>query len=110
MTPQPVAPRTTHRQGQFLSFIRGYTVRHGIAPSFEDIGAHFGVTAPSVNSMIKTLERNGLLTRVPGAARTLRVVVPASLLPDGEFGGPAISEMGDVCLSAESQRDAAIER
>ncbi|MBI5368600.1 MAG: hypothetical protein HZA54_16310 [Planctomycetes bacterium] len=87
--PQPPVPRMTHRQGQFLSFIHRYTASRGIAPSFEEIGAHFGVTAPSVNSMVKMLERNGLLTRVPGAARTLRVVVPAVLLPDGEFGGPA---------------------
>ena len=39
--------------------------------------------------MIKTLERNGFLSRIPGASRTLRVEVPAHLLPDGEFGSPA---------------------
>lgn len=36
--------------------------------------------------MIKLLERKGLLSRVPGAARSLRVLVPADQLPGSEFG------------------------
>jgi len=76
----------TARQGEFLAFIHRFTARHGVAPSFEEIGFHFGTTAPSVNGMIKTLERRGLLSRVPGVARSLRVLVPASLLPRSEFG------------------------
>jgi hypothetical protein len=32
-------------------------------------------TAPSANNMVKTLEVRGFLTRIPGAARTLRVLV-----------------------------------
>jgi DNA-binding MarR family transcriptional regulator len=47
-----------------------------VPPSFEEIGRHFGTRAPSVNSMVKTLEARGFLTRVPGQARTLRVLVP----------------------------------
>lgn len=49
------------------------------------MAAYFGITSPSVNGMIKTLERNGFISRVPGAARTLRVEVPAHLLPDIDF-------------------------
>ena len=66
----------TERQRQYLAFIHRYTVKHGIAPSFEEIGTHFGTTAPSVNNMIKTLCARDLLTRVPGVARSLRVLVP----------------------------------
>lgn len=80
-----VAPTFTARQGQYLAFIHGFTARHGVAPSFEEIGAHFGTSAPSVNGMIKTLERRGLLSRVPGVARSLRVRVPASMLTEGDF-------------------------
>ena len=36
--------------------------------------------------MIKTLERNGFISRIPGAARTLPVEVPANLLPNVDFG------------------------
>ena len=80
--------RFTPRQGEFLAFIQRFTERHGVAPSFGEIAAHFGTSSPSVNGMIKTLERRGLLNRVPGAARTLRVEVPAELLPDIGFGRP----------------------
>jgi len=66
----------TKRQSEYLEFIRAFTDRWGIPPSFEEIGKHFRTTAPSVNSMVKMLEARGFLTRVPGAARTLRVLVP----------------------------------
>jgi hypothetical protein len=76
----------TARQGQYLSFIHGYIVRQGYAPSFEDIARHFGTSTPSVNGMIKTLESRGLLERIPGVARSLRVCVPAADLPESDFG------------------------
>ncbi len=79
----------TKRQGEYLAFILRFASKHGVAPSFEEIGSHFGTSAPSVNGMIKTLERRGLLSRVPGAARSLRVLVPASQLPDSDFGSRA---------------------
>jgi LexA DNA binding domain len=68
--------RPTKRQAEYLAFLRAFTARWGIPPSFEEIGRHFGTTAPSVNSMVKMLEARGFLTRVPGQARTLRVLVP----------------------------------
>lgn len=76
----------TARQGEMLAFIHRFTAKHGVAPSFEEIASHFCTSSPSVNGMIKTMERRGLLSRVPGAARSLRVLVPASLLPNSEFG------------------------
>ncbi|MBI4563463.1 MAG: MarR family transcriptional regulator [Planctomycetes bacterium] len=78
--------RFTERQGEMLAFIHRFTAKHGVAPSFEEIASHFGTSSPSVNGMIKTLVRRGLLSRVPGVARSLRVLVPASLLPNSEFG------------------------
>jgi hypothetical protein len=69
------SPRPTARQAEYLAFIRAFTQRWGIPPSFEEIGRHFMTTAPSVNSMVKMLEARGFLTRIPGAARTLRVLV-----------------------------------
>ena len=81
--------KITHRQAQFLAFIHRFTERHGVSPSFDEIAAYFGITSPSVNGMVKTLERNGFISRRPGAARTLRVEVPAHLLPDVDFGRTA---------------------
>jgi hypothetical protein len=67
--------RPTARQAEYLAFIRAFTQRWGIPPSFEEIGRHFMTTPPSVNSMVKMLVSRGFLARVPGAARTLRVLV-----------------------------------
>lgn len=78
----------TKRQAEYLAFIRAFTVRRGMSPSFEDLAQHFLTTAPTVNGMIKTLEAKGFLTRVPGQARTLRIVVP---LPDPEVDRPSVS-------------------
>src|SRR6266851_1292129 len=103
-----MAAEFTARQGQFLAFIHGFTVKHGYAPSFEQIGAHFGITAPSVNNMVKTLERRGLLSRLPGVARSLRVTVPASDLPGGEYGAPRRRAVPAATRSEPSPADAAI--
>jgi repressor LexA len=79
----------TVRQGEYLSFIHSYTTKVGVSPSFEDIARHFGTAPPNVNGMIKTLERGGLLSRSPGVARSLRVLVPAEVLPGSDFGSRA---------------------
>jgi hypothetical protein len=76
----------TERQGKILSFIHRYTATYGLSPFFEEIASHFGTTAPSVSGTIKALERRGLLSRVPGVARSLRVLVPSGSLPGSEFG------------------------
>jgi len=76
------------RQGEFLAFILRYTQKRGIAPSYEDMASHFGISSPSVNGMMKTLERNGFISRVPGAARAVRVEVRPEDLPESEFAAP----------------------
>ncbi len=83
------SPTFTQRQGMVLAFIHAFVQRRGMAPSYEEIAGHFGISSPSVNGMIKTLERRGLLSRVPGVARSLRVLVPAAELPGGDFGRSA---------------------
>src|SRR5678815_1772389 len=42
-----------------------------------------------IRDRIKTLERRGLLSRTPRAARSLRVLVPAEVLPGSDFGSSA---------------------
>jgi SOS-response transcriptional repressor LexA len=89
MTGTDAQPMFTIRQGEYLAFIHSYTTKVGVSPSFEDIARHFGTAPPNVNGMIKTLERRGLLSRSPGVARSLRVLVPAELLPGSDFGSRA---------------------
>lgn len=73
--------RFSERQGQYLAFIHGYAKLHGCSPAQADIQRHFKVSPPSVHQMVLTLERRGLLRRIPGQARSLEVLVPSEELP-----------------------------
>jgi hypothetical protein len=71
----------TSLQGQYLAFMHAYEGIHGCAPAEADLQRHFGVTPPSVHQMVVTLERKGLITRVVGAARSIKLQVPSATLP-----------------------------
>jgi hypothetical protein len=55
--------RPTRRQLEYLEFIRRYMHRNGVSPAETDIQAHFLVSAPSVNQMVRTLEKMGFIGR-----------------------------------------------
>ena len=71
----------TSRQGQFLAFIHHYATLHGRAPAELDMAHFFQVTPPSAHMMVLTLERRGLITRVPGEARSIKLRLPPDRLP-----------------------------
>jgi len=73
----------TRQQGQFLAFIREYMMRNeaGIAPSHADLQRFFGLTPPSVNSMLVRLDQRGFIRRVPGKARAIELMVDPKLIP-----------------------------
>ncbi|MBI3694207.1 MAG: MarR family transcriptional regulator [Acidobacteria bacterium] len=72
----------TATQGQYLAFIHYYTKIHRCPPSEADMQLYFRVTPPSVHQMIVTLHTRGLIERIPGQPRTIRVLVPPEELPD----------------------------
>ena len=74
--------RYTEKQGQYLAFIYHYTKIHGFAPSEADMQGYFGVTPPTIHQMVLTLERNGLIERTAGKARSIRLLLPRDELPD----------------------------
>ena len=76
-----IAPLFTAKQGQYLAFIYNYTKIHRRAPAELDLERYFQVSPPSVHEMIKTLERNGLIERTPGQARSIRLCVQPEHLP-----------------------------
>ncbi len=79
----PQTPYTA-KQGQYLAFIYYYTKIHGRAPAETDMQLYFRTTPPSVHQMVLTLERNGFIARTPGAARSIRLLLDRSQLPDLE--------------------------
>ena len=74
-------PRFTPKQGQYLAFIHAYTLVLGRPPAQADLQRHFRVTPPSVNQMLITLERAGLIRRQPGVARSIQLLISPSTLP-----------------------------
>ncbi|MBW2076782.1 MAG: MarR family transcriptional regulator [Deltaproteobacteria bacterium] len=72
----------TSRQGQYLAFIYYYTKIHGYPPAEADIQMYFKVSPPSVHQMVLTLEKKGLIEKIPGQARSIRLLVPREQLPD----------------------------
>ncbi len=73
--------RFTKLQGQYLSFIQAYTKIHGVAPAEADMQTYFRVTPPSVHQMILTLEKNGLISRIPRKGRSIALLVPREDVP-----------------------------
>jgi len=74
----------TKKQGQYLAFIYYYTKINRRPPAEADMQRFFRVTPPTVHQMVLTLEKRGFITREPGMARTIRVLLPPEELPDLE--------------------------
>ncbi len=72
----------TPRQGQYLAYIYYYTKIHGNPPAEADMQKYFKVSPPSVHQMLVTLERKGLIKKIPGKARSISLLVPCDQLPD----------------------------
>ena len=72
----------TSRQGQFLAFIYYYTKLNGRPPAEADMERYFRISAPAVHQMIVTLEKRGFIERMPGQARSIRLLLPREELPD----------------------------
>ncbi len=71
----------TPTQGRYLAFIRAYTDLHGFPPAESEIAAAMCVSPPSVNQMVKMLEKRGLIDRQPGQPRSIQIRVPDDEIP-----------------------------
>ena len=69
------------KQGQYLAFIYTYSHIFRWPPAETDMQRHFQVSPPSVHQMIVKLERNGLIRRQPGVARSIQILVAPKDLP-----------------------------
>jgi DNA-binding MarR family transcriptional regulator len=66
---------------ELATYRRASDISVGQAPAESDLQRYFRVSAPAVHDMIKNLERNGLIQRTPGQARSIRLLVRAEYLP-----------------------------
>ena len=74
-------PTYTEKQGQYLAFIYYYTKINRQAPAEADMQRYFQTTPPTVHQMILKLEERGFISRVPGQARSITVLLPPEQLP-----------------------------
>jgi hypothetical protein len=71
----------TPKQGQYLAFIQAYTEGFGFPPAESEIAKAIKVSPPSVNQMMKTLERKNLIRRRAGVPRSIEILVPPDVIP-----------------------------
>ncbi|MBY0525282.1 MAG: MarR family transcriptional regulator [Gemmataceae bacterium] len=71
----------TPTQGRYLAFIHAYINLHGFPPAESEMAAAMCVSLPSVNQMVKMLEKKGLILRSPGQARSIRILLPEDEIP-----------------------------
>ncbi len=71
----------TEKQGQYLAFIHSYSKINRRAPAESDLEKYFRVAAPTIHQMVLKLEEKGLISRVPGQARSIKILVPAENIP-----------------------------
>jgi hypothetical protein len=79
----------TQKQGQYLAFIYHYTKVNKQPPAEADFQSFFSVTPSAVHQMILTLEKLGFISREPGKARTIKVLLSREQLPYLEWWGYA---------------------
>jgi hypothetical protein len=99
----------TPTQGRYLAFIHAYTSLHGYPPAESEIAAAMCVSPPSVNQMVKMLERKGLIQRQPGQPRSVHLLVPEDEIPAWNKRKPARSPApaGPAKRSAATPAEAA---
>ena len=81
----------TATQGRYLSYIHTYTEGFGLPPAESEIAKILGVSGPSVNQMLKNLQKKGLIRREPGKARSIEILVPVAEIP--KWKGKRISRI-----------------
>lgn len=57
-----------------LAFIRWFQAKNGLSPTVREIAKAIGRVPSSVHAHLDSLEREGLIVRQAGKARTLKVV------------------------------------
>jgi len=71
----------TEKQGQYLAFIDSYTTMHGKSPAEADFERFFRKMPSTIHQMILRLEEKGLISRVPGQARSIKLLIDTNEIP-----------------------------
>lgn len=69
----------TARQQQCLDFLKSYHAAKGIAPTMDEMAAHFGVAKSNVSRILDRLEERGRIRRSPRKARSVEFINPGQM-------------------------------
>jgi repressor LexA len=105
----------TARQKRVLDYIRRYFEAHQEAPTIAEIGREFGMSSSaSVHHVVSTLEREGMIKRIPNVSRGIELVDATSneqryeipLLGVVAAGAPieAVLNYETVCIPRDMMR------
>lgn len=89
----------TVRQQEILGFIRLHARTHGYWPSIREIQKHFGFNSTNaVAGHLRALQVKGVIDRVPGQARTFRILSsgPAFEMLESDPAPDGIEEVTDL--------------
>ncbi len=65
----------TRQQARALDFIRNRIRKDGVSPNYDEIGDFMDLASrSSVHALVERLERAGHIKRIPGVARSIRLV------------------------------------
>lgn len=64
----------TKKQQAVLKFIAEFIAAKGFSPTVREIASHFENCVNAINGHLNQLETKGRITRMPGMARTIRVM------------------------------------
>ena len=76
-----MAEQYTEKQGQYLAFIESYMTMHGKAPAEAELQRFIGATPPAIHQMILKLEEKRYISRNPGQARSIKLLIDQEELP-----------------------------
>ena len=76
-----MAERFTKKQGQYLAFIYNYSVIFGQPPAEADLRRFFQTSPPTIHQMLLTLAEKQLVSRTPGQARSIQLLVDPQEIP-----------------------------
>ncbi|QIG80088.1 LexA family protein [Stakelama tenebrarum] len=73
------------RKFQLLGWIKGYFAEHGVSPATREMAAAIGVSTTRVRALLRRLEAEGLIIRLKGVERGIRLPEMADELSDAEI-------------------------
>lgn len=87
-----MAKRVSHgKTEQILDFIREFCASHGFSPTIREIGKGVGLqSASTVAGYLNRMTRDGLITSIPGAPRSIQTTEPKPLPIDCEDGSSVL--------------------